>query len=203
VNLLHSMWFETLWICIAELSIVCVNCFSRSRKLLMEFLHLSENKMSILQYQIHLKSTIFCIRNHCIVYQIQKTAKSNYICKVTISQIIHDYTSQLCFLSTLWMVTLCFKWCPLLSFKLVIRYQNVQYKCLLSGEGFKKWHCGLVGSVQPQFHLLNIFLSGLLLKMLDLHTVGCTRAPKTLPYGVAYWQNGLKSSKGNLSSHFT
>ena len=37
----------TIWMCIAELFIVCVKCFSRSRKLPIEFLHLSESKMFI------------------------------------------------------------------------------------------------------------------------------------------------------------
>ena len=121
--------------------------------------------------------------------------QNQIICKVMISQIIHDYTSQLCFLLTLWMVTLCLKWCPLLSLRLVIIYQNDQYTCLLSGEGFRMivWISGLCSTTVP---LAKKFSIRFMPKIVGFTHSWVHKSPKTL--WIAYWQNGLKSG---MSSH--
>ena len=115
-----------------------------------------------------------------------------------ISQIIHDHTSQLCFLLTMRMFTLCLKWHPLLLLRLVIRYQNDQYTCLLSGEGFRMtmWISGFCSTTVP---LVKKFYIRFMPKIVGFAHSWGHKSPKTLPYGIAYWQNGLKSGKGNLS----
>ena len=117
--------------------------------------------------------------------------QNQIICKVMISQIIHDYTSQLCFLLTLRMVTLCLKWCPLLSLRLVIIYQNVQYTCLLSGEGSRMtmWISGLCSTTVP---LVKKFSIRFITKIVGFTHSWVHKNPKTLPYGIAYWQKRLK-----------